>query len=57
MLAGGANLEVYLVHAIPLMGVVGAPAVAGFVLILYRLGVEGFCDWSAHLRTDEAEKH
>jgi hypothetical protein len=54
---GGLALGVELVHAVPVMGMVGAPVVAGLVVILYKLGVEGFCDWSAHLRTDEDEKH
>ena len=30
--------------------------VAGLIVILYKLGVEGFCDWSAQLRTDDDEK-
>jgi hypothetical protein len=53
---GGLTLGVYLVQSIPVMGMVGAPVVAGIVVILYRLGIEAFCEWSAQLRTDEEEK-
>jgi|SRR6185312_1995606 len=53
---GGLGLGVYLVSAIPFLGFFGAPVIAGLVVILYRLGVEGFCDWSEGLRTDDAEK-
>jgi hypothetical protein len=55
--SGGASLGVYLVQTVPLIGMVGAPAVAALVLIVYRLGVEGFCDWSAQLETNEEENH
>jgi hypothetical protein len=54
---GGLSLGVYLVQVVPLMGFVGAPIVAGILVILYKLGVEGFCEFSAHLRTDEEEKY
>ncbi len=55
--SGGAALGTYLVTEVPFLGFVGVPVIAGLVVILYRLGVEGFCDWSASLRTDEDEKH
>ena len=44
-------------ETVPLLSTVGVPVVAAFTLILYRLGVEGFCDWSAGLRMDQGEKY
>ena len=55
--SGGAALGIYLVQAVPFLGIVGAPVIAGLVVILYKLGVESFCEWSNQLRTDEDEKH
>lgn len=54
--AGGLALGAYLVQAIPIFGFVGAPVIAAVVVILYTLGTEAFCEWSAELRTDEDEK-
>lgn len=55
--AGGLILGVYLVQKIPILGMVGAPVVAAAVVILYTLGVDAFCDWSANLRTAEYEEN
>ena len=55
--SGGLALGVFLVGAVPLLGMVGAPVIAAIVVILYRLGAEGYCDWANQLRTDEDEKH
>jgi endonuclease G, mitochondrial len=55
--SGGVALGTYLVATVPVLGFVGVPVVAALVLILYRLGVEGFCKWTNRLRTDEDEKH
>ena len=54
--SGGLALGGYLVSAIPILGFVGAPAIAGIVVILYTLGVDAFCEWTDKLRTDEDEK-
>ncbi len=51
--AGGLTLGVYLVQAVPILGMVGAPVVAAVVVILYTLGVNAFCQWSESVRTDE----
>lgn len=53
---GGLALGAYLVQAIPMLGLAGAPVIAGTILILYTLGVEAFCKWCGGLRTDELEK-
>jgi hypothetical protein len=55
--AGGLALGAYLVQAVPVLGMAGAPAIAGVVLILYVLGVKTFCEWSNGLRTNETEKN
>lgn len=55
--SSGAALGAYMVDIVPILGFVGVPVLAALVLILYRLGVEGFCGWSNSLRTDEDEKH
>jgi len=44
--SAGLSLGLMLVQYVPILGVVGAPVIAGFVLILYRIGVDAFCDWS-----------
>jgi hypothetical protein len=44
--AGGLALGVFLVQAIPLLGIVGAPVIAALLLILYTLGIDAFCSWS-----------
>lgn len=54
--SSGAALGAYLVDIVPILGFAGVPVLAALVLILYRLGVEGFCGWSNSLRTDEDEK-
>lgn len=55
--SGGLALGAHLVQTIPILGMVGAPVIAAVVVILYTLGVNAFCDWSANLRSDEDEKH
>jgi hypothetical protein len=55
--AGGLTLGVYLVQAVPALGMAGAPVIAAVVLIIYVLGVDAFCRWSENVRTDETEKH
>ncbi|MHC5762971.1 hypothetical protein [Nostoc sp.] len=52
----GLAFGVFLVNTIPILGFVGAPVIAAVVVILYTLGVDAFCNWSAYLRTDEDEK-
>lgn len=54
--AGGLTLGTYLVQAVPVLGVAGAPVIAGLVLLVYLLGMDAFCVWLAQIRTDEDEK-
>ena len=42
---GGLALGSYLITHIPLLGLVGAPVIAGLVLLLYTIGVDAFCHW------------
>ena len=44
--SGGLGLGAFLVHAVPIMGYVGAPVVAAVVVILYTLGINAYCEWS-----------
>jgi hypothetical protein len=54
--AGGLTLWVYLVQSVPALGMVGAPVIAGIVVILYVLGVKAFCQWSGCSGSDETEE-
>jgi hypothetical protein len=42
---GGLALGSYLVTHIQILGLVGAPVIAGLVLLLYTIGVDAFCAW------------
>lgn len=42
---GGLALGSYLISHIPLLALVGAPVIAGLVLLLYTIGVDAFCHW------------
>ena len=44
--AGGLALGSYLVSVVPILGFVGAPVIAGLVLLLYTIGVDAFCNWA-----------
>jgi hypothetical protein len=44
--AGGLSLGAYLVAHVPVFGFVGAPVVAGFVLVLYSIGSDAFCKYT-----------
>jgi hypothetical protein len=50
---GGLALGSYLVTHIPLLGLVGAPVIAGLVLLLYTIGVDAFCAWAKESATAE----
>lgn len=45
--AGGVALGSYLVTVVPILGFVGAPVIAGLVLVLYTIGLDAFCDWAS----------
>ncbi|HET9342903.1 MAG TPA: hypothetical protein VFO25_08320 [Candidatus Eremiobacteraceae bacterium] len=45
--SGGAGLATYLVMHIPLLGFVGVPVIVGIILLLYRAGIDAFCQTSA----------
>ena len=40
--SAGLSLGILLVQHVPILGFVGAPVIAGFVLILYRIGIDAF---------------
>jgi hypothetical protein len=43
--AGGVALASLLITHVPVLGLVGAPVIAGFVLLLYSIGSDAFCQW------------
>lgn len=45
--AGGLALGSYLISVVPILGYVGAPIIAGLVLLLYTIGIDAFCEWAA----------
>jgi hypothetical protein len=47
--SAGMSVGVLLVQSVPFLGFVGAPVIAGLILILYRIGVDAFCGWSRDL--------
>lgn len=54
---GGLSLGVYLVHAVPILGLVEASVIGALVVILYTLGVDAFCHWSTGLSTSAEERN
>jgi hypothetical protein len=44
--SGGFAIGAALVQAIPALGIMGAPVIAGLVFILYSIGIDAFCQWS-----------
>ncbi|MEP6570904.1 MAG: hypothetical protein ABJC10_14125 [Acidobacteriota bacterium] len=58
--AGGVALGAFLVNQVPAFGYLGAPAIAGLVVLLYSVGVDAFCQWTAtqaESKMGDAEKH
>jgi len=53
--AGGLTLGSYLVGHVTILGLVGAPVIAGVVLLFYTLGVDAFCSWVKD--TGDLERH
>ena len=51
--AGGLSLAAYLIVHVPVLGFVGAPVIAGFVLVIYSIGIDAFCKYMDDRRTDE----
>jgi hypothetical protein len=56
--AGGLALGSELVQRIPVLGIMGAPVIAGLVFILYSIGLDAFCRWSSaqDLQNSEGER-
>jgi len=42
--SAGFGLGIMLIQSAPILGIVGAPVIAGLVLILYHIGIDAFCD-------------
>ncbi|WP_193371365.1 hypothetical protein [Pelagibius marinus] len=44
--SGGLTMGAILVDNIPILGIMGAPVIAGFVFIIFSIGLDAFCRWS-----------
>lgn len=57
--ATGLALAGLLVANIPILGIIGAPVIAGLLLIIYKIGIEAFCQWSKEkdLRKADSENY
>ena len=44
--SGGLAIGTWLVQAIPVLGIMGAPVIAGIILI-YTVGIDAFCSWAS----------
>lgn len=44
--SAGLTLGMLLIQHVPILGFVGAPVIAGLVVILYRIGIDAFCTWT-----------
>src|SRR3569833_2983078 len=49
--SGGVALASLLIARVPALGFVGAPIIAGFVVLLYSIGTDAFCAWAGQLTT------
>jgi hypothetical protein len=47
--SGGVALASLLITRVPALGFVGAPVIAGFVVILYSIGTDAFCAWASQI--------
>jgi hypothetical protein len=45
--SGGLTIGTLLVQAIPVLGIMGAPLIAGIVFIIYSIGIDAFCSWAS----------
>jgi hypothetical protein len=45
--SGGVTIGTVLVQNIPVLGIMGAPVIAGLVLIIYCIGIDAFCRWAS----------
>jgi hypothetical protein len=48
----GGALGIALVQAVPVLAVVGAPVIAGLVLVIYSVGADAFCEWAVSVSVD-----
>jgi hypothetical protein len=45
--SGGLAIGTLLVQSVPVLGIMGAPVIAGIVLIIYTIGMDAFCSWAS----------
>jgi len=53
---GGMALGAYLVSAVPILALAGAPIIAAVVVVLYATGVDAFCNASNFAQTNRIEQ-
>lgn len=44
--SGGLAVGATLVQSIPVLGMMGAPVIAGLIFIIYSIGIDAFCRWA-----------
>jgi len=44
--SGGMAVGALIVQSVPILGMMGAPAIAGIILIIYNIGLDAFCRWT-----------
>ena len=53
--SGGLTIGAMLVQAVPTLGMMGAPVIAGLVFIIYSIGIDAFCRWASDHELYHAE--
>jgi len=51
-LAQRGGVASFLIAHVPVLGMVGAPVIAGSVLLFYRIGADAYCEWVKTLNPD-----
>ena len=41
------TIGTWLVQSIPVLGIMGAPVIAGMIFIMYSIGIDAFCSWAS----------
>jgi hypothetical protein len=53
VLSAGSAIAAYLIPNFAFFGFLGAPAIAGLVLIIYKIGLNAFCQWGHPLAAED----
>lgn len=55
VLSGGTAVASYLITHVAFFGFLGAPVIAGLVLVIYKVGLDAFCHWSNPIAAEEKQ--